>query len=127
MKTMFGLADQEEAEGEGLLVSELSVMTISYGGTDWTALFHKIFPTLVFGKSIHRVAPFEEAPALAALIHEVIGKASLLAFTDGPNGFCAECAADGFAGGRQAVRQVAVTAEALEYIVGEAMVCCAAA
>ena len=108
-------------------MSELSVMTISYGGTNWTALFHEIFPALVFGKSIHRVAPFEEAPALAALIHEVVGKASLLAFTDGPNGFCAECAANGFAGGGQAQRQVAVAAEALEYIVGEAMVCCAAA
>ena len=104
---------------------ELGVMTISYGGTDWTALFHEIFPALVFGKSIHRVTPFEEAPALAALIHEVVGKASLLAFTDGPNGFCAECAADGFAGGRQALRQAAVTSEALEYIVGEAMLCCA--
>ena len=124
---MLGFADQEEAEGEGLLVSELSVMTISYGGTNWTALFHMISPTLVFGKSIHRVAPFEEAPALAALVHEAIGEAFFLAFADGPNGFCAECAANGFAGGGQAFRQVAVTAEALEYIVGEAMMCCAAA
>ena len=124
---MFGLADQEEAEGEGLLMGKLGMMTIPDGGAYGAALFHEIFPALVFGKSIHRVAPFEEAPALAALAHEVVGKASLLAFTDGPNGFCAECAADGFAGGRQAVRQVAVTAEALEYIVGEAMVCCAAA
>ena len=104
---------------------ELSMMTISYGGTNWTALFHEIFPALVFGKSIHRVTPFEEAPALAALIHEVVGKASLLAFTDGPNGFCAECAADWFTGGPQALRQAAVTSEALEYIVGETMLCCA--
>ena len=73
MKAIPGLADQKEAEGEGLLVSELSVMTISYGGTNWTALFHEIFPALVFGKSIHRVTPFEEASALATLIHEVIG------------------------------------------------------
>ena len=122
---MLGLADQEEAEREGLLMSELSVVTITYGSADWAALFHKIFPALMLGQPIHRVTPFEEAPTLAALVHEVVGKASLLAFTDGPNGFCAECAADGFAGGRQAVRQVAVTAEALEYIVGEAMLCSA--
>ena len=127
MKTMLGLADQEEAEGEGLLVGKLGMMAISDGGTYWAALFHQVFPALVLGQPVHRVTPFEEASALATLIHEVVGKASLLAFTDGPNGFCAECAADGFAGGRQAVRQVAVTAEALEYIVGEAMVCCAAA
>ena len=105
---------------------ELSMMTISYGGTNWTALFHKIFPTLMFGKSIHRVAPFEEAPALAALMHEVVCKAFLLAFTDGPNGFCAECTADWLTGGRQALRQAAVTSEALEYIIGKAMLCCAA-
>ena len=106
-------------------MGELGMVTITDGGTNWAALFHKIFPTLVLGQPVHRVTPFEEASALAALIHEVIGKASLLAFTDGPNGFCAECTADWFAGGRQALRQAAVTSEALEYIVGEAMLCCA--
>ena len=106
---------------------ELSVMTIPYGGTDWTALFHEIFPALVFGKSIHRVTPFEEASALAALVHEVVGEAFLLAFADGPNGLCAGCAANGFAGRRQALHQVVVAADALKYIVGEAVVIRAAA
>ena len=108
-------------------MGKLGMMTISDGGTYWAALFHKVFPALVLGQPVHRVTPFEEAPALAALVHEVIGEAFLLAFTDGPNGFCAECAADRLAGGRQALRQAAVTTEALEYIVGEAMLCCAAA
>ena len=81
---MFGFADQEEAEGEGLLVGELGMVTITYGGTDWAALFHKIFPTLMLGQPIHRVTPFEEASALAALVHEVIGEAFLLAFISCP-------------------------------------------
>ena len=106
-------------------MGELGMVTIAYGGTDWAALFHKIFPTLMLGQPIHRVTPFEEASALTTLMHEVIGKASLLAFTDGPNGFCAKCTADWFTGWRQALRQAAVASEALEYIIGEAMLCCA--
>jgi len=97
---VFGFADQEEAEGEGLLVGELGMVTIAYGGTDWTSLFHKIFPTLMLGQPIHRVTPFEEASALAALVHEVVGEAFLLTFADGPYGLCAGCAANGFAGRR---------------------------
>ena len=124
---MFAFADQEEAEREGLLVGKLGMMTISDGGTYWAALFHQVFPALVLGQPVHRVTPFEEAPALAALVHEVIGEAFLLAFTDGPDGFCAECAAHGFAGGGQTLRQVTVAVEALEYIVGETMMCGAAA
>ena len=95
-------------------MGELGMVTITYGGTNWAALFHKIIPTLMLGQPVHRVTPFEKAPARAALVHEVIGEAFLLAFTDGPSGFCAECGANGFAGGGQALRQVAVAAEALE-------------
>ena len=93
-----GLADQKEAEGKGLLVRELGVIAISYGGADWTPLLREICPALVLGESIHWVPSFEEAPAIATLVHEVVGQASLLAFTDGPSAFCAECAADWFAG-----------------------------
>ena len=81
-------------------MGELGMVTIAYGGTDWTSLFHKIFPTLMLGQPIHRVTPFEEASALAALVHEVIGVAFLLVFTDGPHGLCAGYAANGFAGRR---------------------------
>ena len=79
---MFGFADQEEAEGKGLLVGELGMVTITYGGTNWATLFHKIFPTLMLGQPVHRVTPFEEASALAALVHEIIGVSFLLVFTD---------------------------------------------
>ena len=97
---MFGFADQEEAEREGLLVGELGVVTIADGGTNWAALFQKIFPPLVLGQPVHRVTPFEEASALAALVHEVVGVAFLLVFADGPHGLRAGYAANGFAGGR---------------------------
>ena len=91
---MFGLADQEEAEGEGLLMGKLGMMTISDGGTYWAALFHQVFPALVLGQPIHRVTPFEEAFALATLVHEVVGQSSLLYFTDGADGLCAHFAPD---------------------------------
>ena len=73
MMMIAGPADEEEAEGEGFLVGELRVMAFSYGGANWTPLLREVFPALVLGESIHRVAPFEEASATATLIHEVVG------------------------------------------------------
>ena len=109
------------------MVGELGMVTVADGGTNWATLFHKAFPALVLGQPVHWVTPFEEASALAALVHEVVGEAFLLAFADGPNGLCAGCAANGFAGRRQALHQVVVAADALKYIVGEAVVIRAAA
>ena len=54
-------------------MGELGVVTITDGGTNWAALFQKIFPPLVFGQPVHRITSFEEALALAALVHEVSG------------------------------------------------------
>ena len=68
-----GLAGEEEAKGKSFLVGELGVMAFPYGGANWTTLLCEVFPALVLGESIHRVTPFEEASALATLIHEVIG------------------------------------------------------
>ena len=99
-QTMFGLTDQEEAEREGLLMGKLGMMTIPNGGAYGAALFHEVLPALVFGKPIHRITPFEEASALTALVHEFVGIAFLLVFTDGSHGLRAGYAANGFAGGR---------------------------
>ena len=81
-------------------MSELSVVTITYGSADWAALFHKVFPALVLGQPVHWITPFEEALALAALVHEVIGETFLFVFTDSSHGLCAGDAANGFAGRR---------------------------
>ena len=81
-------------------MGKLSMMTVPDGGAYWAALFHQVFPALVLGQPIHRVTPFEEASALAALVHEVVGVAFLLVFADDPHGLRAGYAANGFAGGR---------------------------
>ena len=73
MMMVAGPADEEEAEGESFLVGELGVVAFPYGGADWTALLCEVFPALVLGESIHRVARSEEASEIATLIHEVVG------------------------------------------------------
>ena len=76
------------------------MMTIPDGGAYWATLLHQVFPALVLGQPSHRIAPFEEASALTALVHEFVGVAFLLVFADGPHGLRAGYAANGFAGGR---------------------------
>ena len=95
MMMVAGPADEEEAEGEGFLVGERGVVAFPYGGADWPALLCEVFPALVFGEPIHRASPLVEAPAFAALVHEVVRQAFLLHFTDGADGLCAHFAPDG--------------------------------
>ena len=79
-------------------MGELGVVAFPYGGADWTALLCEVFPALVFGEPIHRVSPLVEAPAFAALVHEVVRQAFLLPFADGTGGFRAGYTADGLLG-----------------------------
>ena len=105
MMMVAGPADEEEAEGEGFLVGELGVVAFPYGGADWTALLCEVFLALVFGEPNHRVTPLVEAPAFAALVHEVVRQAFLLPFADGTGGLCAHYAADWLLeGGRPCAR-----------------------
>ena len=124
MKTMLGLADQEEAEGEGLLVGKLGMMTIPDGGAYGAALFREVFPTLVLRKPIHRITSFEKAPTLTALVHEFVSVALLLVLADGPRRLRTGYTANRFAGRLwpryRALRKVAVAAETLKHVVREA-------
>ena len=94
-------------------MGELGVMAFPHGGADWTPLLREVFPALVLGESIYRVAPLEKAPALATLVHEVVRQAFLLPFTDGACGIRAGYTADGLLGGGKALRQATVSLEAL--------------
>ena len=120
---MFGLADQEEAEREGLLMGKLGMMTIPNGGAYGAALFREVFPTLVFRKPIHRVTSFKEAPALTALVHELVSVALLLVLADGPHRLRTGYTANRFAGRLwpryRALRKAPVAAETLKHVVRE--------